>query len=364
MYWYTLTPLDVLMFRDAKPFSPTERAWAGSVFPPHGHTLAGALRGLLGEKVTFQRLQGPFLAYQETLYLPAPLNYVGSECLTPSSWLKDHPCQYMKWDPDRPAPLVLAKRQPSPEPNSTEPEKQWRQYLCFEAIERLLKGESAQENHWRYYPEHGERKQPWTIETRPHNTIETETRQVQQADGYFVEKAIRLDQDWSIAIGSDRQLETPGIMRLGGEGHRVLVEASEALAKQWQTLQDLSQANFNQGGQSLAYLATPGVFERRRRDRTVQCKSWPWEWKLAHKGKGNPLVSVATAKAMPISSRMRSVDQGKESIPAPQVFAAPPGSVYYLERPLPLFQDLPIAPNGVKRWRQLGYSELLWISYQ
>lgn len=50
MFWYTLTPYDVLLFRDAKPFTPGERAWAGSVFPPNGHTLAGAIRGLLGKK--------------------------------------------------------------------------------------------------------------------------------------------------------------------------------------------------------------------------------------------------------------------------------------------------------------------------
>jgi hypothetical protein len=30
MYWYTLTPLDVILLRDAKPFTPGERAWAGS----------------------------------------------------------------------------------------------------------------------------------------------------------------------------------------------------------------------------------------------------------------------------------------------------------------------------------------------
>jgi CRISPR/Cas system CMR-associated protein Cmr3 (group 5 of RAMP superfamily) len=55
MYWYTLTPLDILLFRDAKPFTPGERAWAGSVFPPNGHAIAGAIRGVLGETeiVTF-----------------------------------------------------------------------------------------------------------------------------------------------------------------------------------------------------------------------------------------------------------------------------------------------------------------------
>ncbi|WP_348257037.1 type III-B CRISPR module-associated Cmr3 family protein [Leptolyngbya sp. PL-A3] len=78
-----------------------------------------------------------------------------------------------------------------------------------------------------------------------------------------------------------------------------------------------------------------------------------------------PLVSVATAKAMPISCRFVSRD--KDSIPAPQVFAVPPGSVYYLEHPAELFQDQPTldngTPNKVHNWRRLGYSEKLWIPY-
>ncbi len=53
IYWYSLTPLDVLLFRDAKPFSPGKRAWAASIFPSNNHTIAGALRGLLGEKTNF-----------------------------------------------------------------------------------------------------------------------------------------------------------------------------------------------------------------------------------------------------------------------------------------------------------------------
>uniref|UniRef100_UPI0030846639 type III-B CRISPR module-associated Cmr3 family protein n=1 Tax=Petrachloros mirabilis TaxID=2918835 RepID=UPI0030846639 len=46
-----MTPLDVLMFCDAKPFTPGKRAWAGSVFPPNDHAIAGAIRGLLEAKV-------------------------------------------------------------------------------------------------------------------------------------------------------------------------------------------------------------------------------------------------------------------------------------------------------------------------
>lgn len=39
------------MFCDAKPFTPGKRAWAGSVFPPNDHAIAGAIRGLLEAKV-------------------------------------------------------------------------------------------------------------------------------------------------------------------------------------------------------------------------------------------------------------------------------------------------------------------------
>jgi CRISPR-associated protein (Cas_Cmr3) len=46
IYWYTLTPLDVLLFRDAKPFTPGERAWAGGNFPPTGHAISGAIRSI------------------------------------------------------------------------------------------------------------------------------------------------------------------------------------------------------------------------------------------------------------------------------------------------------------------------------
>lgn len=95
------------------------------------------------------------------------------------------------------------------------------------------------------------------------------------------------------------------------------------------------------------------------------CRAWPWEWKLAHTVNSNQkagnLVSVATDRAVPISCRLKSKEN--QSAPAPQVFAAPPGSMYYLNQPDQLFQDQSHAPEKVQRWRSLGYSELLWLSY-
>jgi CRISPR-associated protein Cmr3 len=160
------------------------------------------------------------------------------------------------------------------------------------------------------------------------------------------------------------------VLRLGGEGHRALLERRQELGGAWETLSQQSKANFRQDEKSLAYLITPGAFERKHKGQTM-CRAYPWEWKREE------LVSVATAKPVPISSRIRDEKDNSKNIPVPQVFAAPPGSVYYLELPprrwggYPLFQDdpPPIQKNGQERphpirvWRQLGYSELLWISY-
>lgn len=385
MYWYILTPLDVLLFRDAKPFTPGERAWAGSVFPPNGHAIAGALSALLGRaskpsdranEETYG-LKGPFLCHQECLYLPRPLNYVGTRRLWPTSWLREkdeqHPSQQMLWHPSQPAPLLLEDLQPL-DPQSAQSD--YRQLLSQESVLDLLAGKSIPETAWKLPP--GGSPYPWTVESRPHNTLKADTRQVKDSDGYFVENAIRLDENWNLAIGLDHNIHTklqatglPTTMRLGGEGHRVVIERCQRLDEQWQALQDLSQHNYQQAetalsqdpkrGRSLAYLVTPGVFERNHHG-VATCRAWPWEWGLAHTSNKNqpcgPLVSVATERPVPISGRFRS---GDNSVPSPQVFAAPPGSVYYLERPVGLFQDNPT--HKVHNWRQLGYSELLWIPF-
>ncbi|MFM6253880.1 MAG: type III-B CRISPR module-associated Cmr3 family protein, partial [Dolichospermum sp.] len=69
------------------------------------------------------------------------------------------------------------------------------------------------------------------------------------------------------------------------------------------------------------------------------CRPYPWEWKL----KDGIFVSMSTDKAVPISCRIREKQDNTKSItksiPAPQVFAAPPGSLYYLNKPQGLFQD-------------------------
>jgi CRISPR-associated protein Cmr3 len=366
MPWYKLIPLDVLLFRDAKPFSPGERSWAGSVFPPPGHAIAGAIRGLLQKTVNL-KLIGAFLCHDETLYFPRPLGYDKSCPLFPLDWDEEHHLhKVLESDSDRPKPLVRAswiERIIEEDEEGDRDDKSYRQYLPVEVIQNYLENGTIPETAWEGTEDE---LKPWVTETRPHNSIQNDTRKVKEESGYFVENAIRLQDGWSLAIGIEGETKIPdrSILRLGGEGHRVLMQRCDVLEQQWQKLQEISNKNKQKQTKSLAYLITPGVFERRDNGNAI-CRGWPWEWKIHHaKGdrtSGN-LVSVATDRPLPISCRMRGQDNSSRA--APQVFTAPPGSIYYLDRPDVLFQDSDNAPARIKRWRKLGYSELLWINFQ
>ncbi len=381
MQWYSMTPLDVLLLRDARPFSPGDRAWASSVFPPNNHTISGALSSLFkqgrGNKL---KIKGPFFCFDKTLYLPRPLGFVGTTPLIPVDWDEDSPLRHIKTNPLQPRPLVRPswslqednqeglkiKQIKSQEVKSQNIKSQeiinYRQYLPYSTVVQYLQTGKIETENW-LVQNPGEDK-PWTIETRSHNTIQENTRQVQTADGYFVENTIRMLPGWSLAIAVNLDIDTPTTVRLGGEGHRVLLHKCDELKEQWDNLQTLSQNNFESAksamdseSKSIAYLITPGIFERKERNHVQDisgqdmsgqyistCQAKPWEWKLAHTANPNQtpgeLVSFATDKPIAISCRFRDRKDEKKSIPAPQVFAATPGSLYYLNKPEELYQDL------------------------
>jgi CRISPR-associated protein Cmr3 len=355
MTWYRMVPLDILLFRDAKPFTPGERAWASSTFPPTGDAIAGAVRGLLSEKVDLN-ITGPFLCRQigatQTLYLPRPLGFAGDRSLVPLPWLE---AEQLKFDETAPAPLMMAfeERQTSAS-DEIQAAPQYRQFLPADVVATYLRSGVIPQQDWEC--QCPSESQPWTMESRSHNSIEPGTKQVKAESGYFVENAVRLHADWSIAFQLDRDLEDGSTLRLGGEGHRVLIERCDELETQWQQIESISRQNFAGGGKSIAYLVTPGIFERPINGE-VLCRAWPWEWKLAQVSNPNQtageLVSVATGRSVPINGINKA-----------QVFAASPGSNYYLNRPQVLYQSLETSPRRAKRWRELGYSELLWINYQ
>jgi CRISPR-associated protein Cmr3 len=371
IYWYTISPVDILLFRDAKPFTPGERAWAASVFPPSGHTIAGAIRSIIEGHI---ELIGPLLCYHNTLYFPRPLNFVNSDRLIPLAWHKKHPLSgQIIWDESQPNPLVMPPQARTPE--EQEKNHKYRQYLPVDAIESFLKTGDISKGSFTVPTQEAEdlnsEQQPWKMETRSHNSIDSQSKQVKASGSYFIENAIRLLPNWRIAIGLNIDIPTPEVIRLGGEGHRAILERCADLDIQWQQIAELSDDNFKSNARSkhksLAYLVTPGIFERKQNNRAT-CRSYPWEWKLAHTNnpnqtKGN-LVSVATEKAIPISGRIRD-SEDNSSIPAPQMFAAPAGSVYYLNQPQALFGAVEEtrAATRIKELHNLGYSKLLWTKY-
>ncbi|WP_017325277.1 type III-B CRISPR module-associated Cmr3 family protein [Synechococcus sp. PCC 7336] len=405
LHWYTLTPLDVWMFRDAKPFAPGDRAWAGSEFPPSGQTIAGALCRLLNKKTQFA-LTGPFLCRSDSeraaLFFPHPLGFEGSTPLVPAAWDEDshlhdphrdeRELSVLLSDPSVPSPLIHHSQSEVPETSSKERPIP---YISAKDLLNYLKvghcqGTFTNRRSPRSPTERDDASEPWEIEHRPHNSMQAGSRQVKNADGYFVENAIRLKPYWCLAIALRDPLDVqcPATLRLGGEGHRAILDrAPTTIAKEWQAIAQTSEQNSQQGGQLVAYLATPGVFERRRlpypkapkEKQVAYCRAWPWEWSLATPANPNqtpgPLVSVATDKPVPIGGRyqfeptseQQARGRTKASLPSPQVFAAPAGSQYYLnalkgDRPQ-LYQASDDAPNYVKRWYQLGYSNMLWTTF-
>jgi CRISPR-associated protein Cmr3 len=384
--WYKITPLDVLLFRDAKPFSPGERAWASSIFPPSGHTIAGAIQNLLQTTIDLN-VTGPFLCRDNTLYFPFPLSYDFTTepvptPFVPLPWDDNHHLNgFLKTDSSRPQPMVRASWGNSQKGGK---KPQYFQFLPDEMVLSYLTTGVITEEQWQKIKlgtevanESGLRKpKPWQEETRTHNTMNLGSREVRDADGYFVENAIRLDEGWSLAVGieinnqiNNQNLTIPKqtVFRFGGEGHQALWEKEDSLIKKWDDIAQKSAENFSKQQKILAYLITPGVFERRDKGNAF-CKPHPWEWSCSKPD--SYFVSMATEKPLAISCRMRWEEK---SIPAPQVFAAPAGSVYYFDQPPYLFKDdeqnnvalfqESYQAKKIKRWRKLGYSEMLWLPF-
>lgn len=386
-HWYTLTPLDVWMFRDAKPFTPGDRAWAGSEFPPSSQTIAGALRSLLNSDRKF-RMTGPFLYGVEgespTLFFPTPLGFDKGIPLVPARWDEDSHLHnstsesenghlpVLLSDPHRPCPLVRNSKSTASK-TGTSTQVRTRSFIPYNVLLDYLE-RGHRDSH---LPEQllcrddSESSYPWQVEPRHHNTMQDDTRQVKEADGYFVENAVRLKSGWCLAIALAQPLDVqyPAVVRLGGEGHCAMVDLAPGhLSQEWDSIQQTSETNYEKGGQAIAYLATPGIFERRRQlnpnaprtESISYCQAWPWEWKLSTVSNQNqtpgPLVSVATDNPIPISGRYqfkptdKQIQQGRAeaSLPSPQVFAAPAGSLYYLDfenaERVPLFQTSDEAP--------------------
>lgn len=367
MKWYTITPIDVLLFREAKPFSPTEGAWAKGMFPPMPITLFQAIRSTIHYDSRQRDLEflGTFLLdSNNTLWLPTPKDLIaireGSDQQSnlyskkaATDWdrlerLQPHnpAWQWVCFDPEQPLPMVVPELKkndrvlgkPSP-------------WIKAEALLRYLNGETN-------FKQDEFHDDPWGTQILPHIQMSDQTRQVRDEDGYFTEVAIRLESGWRFVAALSAENIPEQVVRLGGEGHRAIVAPLEANSSLSERLNLLLKQKPS-GDETTAYLLTPGLAQAEA-DKPLY-GTLPYDWKPHLRG----CISDRALFWGGISKIQRhksgKLDENWEFALLPQRAFVPPGSVYAFKTALP---DSVLLPAGEKPWlktfQQLNYGKLLW----
>lgn len=407
MYWYAIEPLDVLLFREAKPFSPGDGSWAKGQFPPSPNTVFQALRSTLptvtkNKERNLQFLGCFLLDNNDNLYLPTPKDLIAVGIKSNNDDDKeenqpedDYDNQEDTWHhTDR---LISVSTYSEDENDSNlskeelEKERQKWEHLCFDssalppmvapklnegeficrpqswikwnALKTYLKGEKP-DNPKDFIAD------PWDVQILPHTHMKTGSRQVRDDDGYFTEVAIRLKPQWRLVVCFSADIETT-VIRLGGEGHRALVtpltnfnhgkELKEHITKGKELLQN------PESKVKSAYLLTPGLAEIEPSLYGV----YPLAWHNLLKGcvSDRPLLygGVSTIK------RQVSITKEKgdnEFALLPQRAYVPAGTVYLFKEKLSnldkekLFNSEQLLPTSGGDWlktlKQLNYGKLLW----
>ncbi len=388
-YWYEIEPLDVLLFREAKPFSPGEGSWAKGQFPPPPIALFHALRSVLQEvldlqpnKSRNQEFLGPFLMDgEDTLWLPTPKDFRGvkfrrggeeedqSSKDRVNDWHKlirlipadaEAPeWKHICFDSAQPPPMVPPPLQRNP---------QFSEYICGSpypwikatALCQYLDGKNP-ENTKDFH------KDPWSVQLLPHIHMQADRRQVRDSEGYFTEVAIRLKPGWRFVVKTSLELtESPTVIRLGGEGHRALVtNITESKQFDWQEVENyLHPPENNQAeNHNFAYLLTPGLAEKDPALYGV----YPRSWQDCLAGCVSDRALLWGGISHLYRKRDNSTETEKEFRLLPQRAFVPPGTVY-LFKPDKLPPDAVLLPSAqsdgketwLKTFQQLNYGKLLW----
>ncbi|NEO26980.1 MAG: hypothetical protein F6K03_08805 [Kamptonema sp. SIO4C4] len=248
MQWYSLTPLDVLLFREAKPFSPGEGSWAKGQFPPLPITVYQALRSLLPfygtEKTDKHRnlkFIGPFLMDEHNeVWIPTPKDLIGvkvkrdnnnfeEDSEEDSNWhridrLRPHTTETPYWQ------FLTVSEQALPLSVSPQLDKEYicsvKPWMKASQLPTYLQGKFL--NSPETFSHDDFCDDPWGVQVLPHIAMKLGERQVKDSQGYFTEVAIRLQPGWKLVAAlshAPSELSSDAeVVRLGGEGHRALVE--------------------------------------------------------------------------------------------------------------------------------------------
>jgi len=386
MYWYAIEPLDVLLFRDAKPFSPGDGSWAKGQFPPLPITVFQALRSALdfygeGQKNKKRDLEfvGPFLLDSgENLWLPTPKDLLAVKKLRPTETEREDDLDDSTDDWHK-----TLRLQPAPVSADI-----W-QHLCFDShslppmiapFDELSNDEII----FRPYPWINANAlcqylggknpdcplcfhdDPWGRQILPHIQMKSGERQVKDEEGYFTEVAIRLKPGWRLVAGISTTLNSPNVVRLGGEGHRVMISRLDEgswFSRQWQELEKYKN---RQTSSKFAYLLTPGLGLIVENGQAFKYGVYPSSWREILAG----CVSDRALLWGGVSQIRRKLSVGgqetgdPEFALLPQRAFVPPGTVY-LFKSLPESDAclLPSQSQGkiwLETFGKLHYGMLLW----
>jgi CRISPR-associated protein Cmr3 len=372
MYWYAIAPLDVLLFREAKPFSPGESAWAKGIFPPLPTTVFQALRSTLPEDTKDLNFIGTFLLDpQNRLCFPTPKDLVAVRwgkknqtideenepednideeatdwhrtlCLKPVD-REDPVWEHLVFDRTKLAPMVA--------PFNSLREQEEREFFCrpspwitAAALNDYLQGKELTDPNQFH-------EDPWDVQILPHIQMQPDMRQVKDEDGYFTEVAIRLKPGWRLVAGMSVELPET-VVRLGGEGHRAIVTPIQL--PDWEQLESYTTATGN-----FAYLLTLGLGVKEESIYSV----YPSDWQ-------NDLAGCVSDRALlwggvsQINRKITNTEKkdNKEFSLLPQRAFVPPGTVY-------IFNQIPsqanaLLPTNGSNWlttlEKLNYGKLLW----
>jgi CRISPR-associated protein Cmr3 len=385
MQWYFVSPLDILLFREAKPFSPGDGSWAKGLFPPLPITVFQALRSLLAETAKSEESKprtleflGPFLVGPDNqIWLPTPKDLMvlyaerGDRKRTQSTWVAlirlqtlDADFAYSSNIPALAFPIVNPIGDVPPQCLHPDYMGQPQPWIKAEALKRYLADDRDAfiQSIGSTCPCNPEdfTSNPWDVQILPHTHMQSDCKQVRDADGYFTEVATRLKPGWRFLVGMTGDTLPPmGVIRLGGEGHRAMVEAiaDNSLIDPINQLLNHSIPS-DSSKTTTAYLLTPGLASSDQNRHSAIPKGW--EDNLCGCATDRPILWGGISQV-----RRRTVERPERGDPEfsllPQRAFIPPGTVYRFSRPPTQQQLMPESTNATQAtFHSLNYGKLLW----
>lgn len=363
--WYRLDPLDVLLFRDSRPFQPGEGSWAKSLFPPLPITVFQALRSLCDpytERRQNLEFLGPFLIDEKNqvwVNTPKDLVCIGTKSNEKADMNDRADINKIKgFARTQPAPTddpawkyvchpLPGSLRPIVEPTLKENEQlQGRPapLMRLDALALYLQGELDQLKPQEHFHDF-----PWSTQVLPHIKMQTESRNVEDEAGYFTEVANRLHPGWGLVAGiSVPDLE--GVVRIGGEGHQAQVHPLKA-----DPFEGLISFQ-GTGKETVAYVLTPGLAAVVA-DAPVY-GLYPHDWQDILVG----VVGDRPLLAGGLSTVTRRNGQERLGYSAQRAYVSAGTLYHFAKPPHPQPQQLlsGVAAKARTTFEKLHYGQLLW----